>query len=137
MLWALFLLFPFGIAILAAIAIPAYQDFLVRSQVAEGMVLADGAKTAMTVYYEGHHALPTDNASAGLAQSSSISGRYVSSVDVTGGVVTVAFDTTNSNRSIRYQTLVFLPVVSNDKISWNCSNASTVPARDLPISCRK
>ena len=136
-LWALFLLFPFGIAILAAIAIPAYQDYLVRAQVAEGMVLADGAKTAMAEYYEGHHALPTDNASAGLAQSTSISGKYVSSVDVAGGVVTVAFDTVNSNRSIRYQNLVFLPAVTNDKISWDCSTNSMVPARDLPISCRK
>jgi hypothetical protein len=49
----------------------------------------------------------------------------------------VAFDTVNSNRSIRYQNLVFLPAVTNDKISWDCSTNSTVPARNLPISCRK
>ena len=55
------------IAILAAIALPAYQDYLIRSQVSEGAVLADGAKTAVSEFYSNHGTFPADNASAGLS----------------------------------------------------------------------
>ncbi|MEO7200362.1 MAG: prepilin-type N-terminal cleavage/methylation domain-containing protein, partial [Dokdonella sp.] len=53
------------IAILAAIAIPAYQDYLVRSQVSEGATLSDGAKTAVAEYYANHGKFPPSNISAG------------------------------------------------------------------------
>jgi len=49
------------IAILAAIAIPAYQDYLIRSQVSEGAVLADGAKTAVGEYYSNRGVFPPAN----------------------------------------------------------------------------
>src|SRR5580698_2935258 len=52
------------IAILAAIAIPAYQDYLVRAQVSEGAVLTDGAKTAVAEYYSNTGSFPSQNASA-------------------------------------------------------------------------
>jgi len=136
-LWAVFFVFPFLIGILAAIAIPAYQDYLVRAQVAEGDVLASGAKTAFAEYYANHHALPPDNTAAGLDPSASIAGRYVSSVNVAGGVVTVAFDTPTANSTIRYQTLVFEPTISGGKISWGCRKYSTVPEKDFPPSCKK
>ncbi len=55
------------IAILAAIALPAYQDYVIRSQVSEGAVLSDGAKTAVAEYYSNRGAAPADNISAGLA----------------------------------------------------------------------
>ncbi len=55
------------IAILAAIALPAYQDYVIRSQVSEGAVLSDGAKTAVAEYYSNRGAAPADNTSAGLA----------------------------------------------------------------------
>src|SRR5487761_2054557 len=77
------------IAILAAIAIPAYQDYVIRSQVTEGLSLADGAKTAVAEFYSNTGRMPTNNASAGLATDTSISGSYVSKLDVglTGIVV--------------------------------------------------
>jgi len=70
------------IAILAAIAIPAYQDYLIRSQVSEGAVLSDGAKTAMGEFYSNTGRFPPANASAGLAKNTSILGKYVTQVDV-------------------------------------------------------
>ena len=74
------------IAILAAIAIPAYQDYLIRAQVSEGAVLTDGAKTAMSEYYSNTGDFPTAggtaNATVGLATNVSIAGKYVSQVDV-------------------------------------------------------
>ena len=142
--WAIFFLFPLVLGILAAIAIPVYQNYVtrsqlgeVRAQVTQGFAAADDARKAMARYYENHHAFPPDNAAAGLADNTSMAGRYVSSVNVAGGAVIVSFDTTGANRSIRQQTLVLLPVVSNNKINWNCSTYSTVPGEDLPESCQK
>src|SRR6476620_11712917 len=73
------------IAILAAIAISQYQDYVIRSQVSEGSALADGTKTAVAEFYQNRGSFPTTNASAGLALATEIKGEYVSSVDVNAG----------------------------------------------------
>ncbi|HWU77406.1 MAG TPA: pilin [Rhodanobacter sp.] len=137
--WALFCLVPFVIAILAAISIPAYQDYLIRTQVSEGMVLADGARTAVAEYYANRHALPADNAIAGLASSNSITGRYVSGVTVSDGAITVSFGTYHANRNIRNDVLVLAPSPnSSGGLDWRCGgNGTTVPQRYLPSSCRQ
>ena len=136
--WVVFLLSPVAIAILAAITIiPAYQDYLARAQVSEGAMLATGAKQAMASYYQAHDALPSDNAAAGLARGTSISGRYVSSVEIAAGVVTVTFDSANTDSRMRHHTLVFEPEPGKDGIRWDCSKYSTVPSGYLPLSCRK
>ena len=73
------------IAILAAIAIPAYQNYVIRAQVSEGLSLSDGAKAAVWDFVSNHGTFPSNNASAGLVTATSISGEYVSEVNVTGG----------------------------------------------------
>jgi type IV pilus assembly protein PilA len=72
------------IGILAAIAIPQYQDYTVRTRVSEAAVLADGAKTAVAEFYNTNSHWPPNNASAGLSASTSIIGKYVSGVSVAG-----------------------------------------------------
>src|SRR5882724_5935452 len=81
------------IGILAAIAIPAYQDYLVRAKVSEGLNLAAAAKTAVAEFYSSKGNLPTNNTSAGLALSTSIQGNNVSGVNVgsTAGLVTITY----------------------------------------------
>src|SRR6188768_3699870 len=79
------------IAILAAIALPAYQDYVIRSQVSEGAVLSDGAKTAVAEYFSNRGSAPATNASAGLAASNSITGKYVATVNVVSGVITALY----------------------------------------------
>src|ERR1700754_2379782 len=74
------------IAILAAIAIPQYQNYLIRTQVSEGMNLADGAKTAVAEFYNNTGRWPSLNKSAGLPLPGSISGKYVTQVTVIGDV---------------------------------------------------
>jgi type IV pilus assembly protein PilA len=135
-IWLVFCAAPFLVGILAAISIPAYQDYLVRTQVSEGMALSGGAKTAVAEYYNNRGSLPPDNRSAGLANSTSIAGRYVSGVDVTDGTITVAFDTANSNLTIRNKVLVLSPTPNGNAITWNCSTGSTLPSRDFPLACR-
>src|SRR6516164_3097269 len=65
------------IGILAAIAIPAYQDYIIRSQVSEGANLIDGTKSSIADFYNNYGNLPSTQTSAGLASSASITGKYV------------------------------------------------------------
>jgi type IV pilus assembly protein PilA len=126
------------IAILAAIAIPAYQDYLVRTQVSEGAVLTDGAKTATSEFYSNTGRFPKSNASAGLAQAGSISGKYVSKVELDtagNGLITATFGG-SSNKAIATKTFVLSAITNAGSIAWSCSK-STVAQKYLPTSCRK
>jgi type IV pilus assembly protein PilA len=128
------------IAILAAIALPAYQDYVIRSQVSEGSVLADGAKTAVAEFYSNKGSYPTDNASAGLATDTSIIGNYVLSVDVaTAGKIKVTYNSTNANAKIQGKFLYFSSYSSGSgSLAWSCksSGGTTVDQKYLPTSCR-
>jgi type IV pilus assembly protein PilA len=124
------------IAILAAIAIPAYQDYVIRAQVAEGVELSSGAKAAVWDYASNLGRYPSSNASAGLASNTSITGRYVSSVDVSGGRVSVAFEGPDANSKIANSTLVLSPISNVGSIDWTCK-PSTLNGKYLPTVCRK
>jgi type IV pilus assembly protein PilA len=125
------------IAILAAIAIPAYQDYLIRTQVSEGMVLATGAKAAEWDFVSNTGRFPRSNQSAGLAKNTSIIGNYVSSLDLSpAGKVTVAFSSPKANQSIRNSTLVLSAITLAGSITWSC-NGGTVADKYLPTTCRK
>ena len=133
------------IAILAAIALPAYQDYVVRSQVSEGAVLADGAKTAVAEYFTNTGNFPTGNGSAGLAIPISIVGKYVSNVDATGGPIVVTYSSgvpQVASKFIDGKVLTFSPTTSSGSIAWHCSatattpKPTTVPDKYLPTSCR-
>jgi len=125
------------IAILAAIAIPAYQNYVVRAQVSEGLVLADGAKAAVWDYYANSGQLPPSNQSAGLAAAGSIIGSYVSSVNVTNGVIKVLFSGPKASSLINSssQYVVLSPTVGAGSIAWSCT-PSTVNPEYLPTACR-
>ena len=128
------------IAILAAIAIPAYQDYLIRTQVSEGAVLTDGAKTAVAEFYSNRGIFPANNESAGLPpNAASISGKYVSGVEVVDGVITATFGN-EANAKIDTKTFVLSPTDNGGSVSWTCSsttNAATVDNKYLPTSCRR
>ncbi|EIL88223.1 Fimbrial protein P9-2 Pilin [Rhodanobacter fulvus Jip2] len=126
------------IAILAAIAIPAYQDYLIRAQVAEGMSLGSGAKAAVWDFVSNTGRFPSNNESAGLASTESISGKYVSSVDVSQGWIKVLYEGPKANRYIsgadKY--LALSPVTHAGSIIWTCA-PSTLDRKYLPTSCRR
>lgn len=123
------------IAILAAIAIPAYQDYLIRAQVTEGSTLAGGAKAAVWDFVSNTGRLPPSNRSAGMAKSTSIAGNYVSSVDVKDGVIKVLFDGPKANAKISGANLVLSPITHAGSIDWSCK-PSTLDGRYLPTVCR-
>jgi len=123
------------IAILAAIALPAYQDYVARSQVSEGFSLASGARTAIA---EEHANTGTfvgiNNAAAGLAAPASITGDYVSGVTVADGVITVAYAGSRSSSKISGSTVTMTPADNEGSISWTCGG--TMPVKYLPSNCR-
>ena len=126
------------IGILAAIAIPAYQDYTIRSQVSEGMVLASGAKTAVSEFYQQRGDFPGNNASAGLAAAADISGQYVIQVSAVNGVITATYGN-SANTAITNDTLALSAVTNVGSIEWVCKAgaANPVDAKYLPSSCRR
>lgn len=122
------------IAILAAIAIPAYQNYLIRTQVAEGVALAEGARTAVAEYVANADRVPLDNAAAGLSDPDTISGQYVSSVRVENGSVVVTFGG-KASRLIAGDHLVFKVYGSRNAVQWHCSSPD-IQVKYLPAVCR-
>ena len=123
------------IAILAAIALPAYQDYVARSQVSEALSLASGAKTAVADEQPNTGAFAgITNATAGLAAATDISGQYVTSVTVNDGVVT-ALMSNGASAKVAGDTLVLTPTDNDGSIEWNCT-ASTIDDKYLPSACR-
>ncbi|MCE7951151.1 MAG: prepilin-type N-terminal cleavage/methylation domain-containing protein [Xanthomonadales bacterium PRO7] len=122
------------IAILAAIALPAYQDYVIRAQVSEGLSLADGAKTSVWDFIANTGRMPPNNASTGLATPTSIIGNYVDQLDATGGVITVTYGR-DANAKISGLTLLMSPNTKAGSIPWTC-HSTTISGKFLPTSCR-
>ncbi|EPI7177220.1 pilin, partial [Neisseria gonorrhoeae] len=89
------------VGILAAVALPAYQDYTARAQVSEAILLAEGQKSAVTEYYLNHGEWPENNTSAGVASPGEIKGKYVQKVEVAKGVVTAQMASSNVNKEIK------------------------------------
>ena len=129
------------IAILAAIAISQYQDYVIRSQVSEGSSLADGTKTAVAEFVNNYGRYGAVNASYGLALPTSIVGKYVSQVDAANGKIQVTYSSTapqEAHTKIDTKLLVFSPITHAGSITWNCKTAAgtTVDNKYRPTVCR-
>lgn len=138
--------------ILSVIAVPTYQDRVIRAQVEEGMVLSKFVQQSVQTYYTKHHRLPANNAAAGLPGSDKIMGNYVVDVQVRDGAVVVTFGN-RVNRFIDKKKLTLRPAIVEGQpvvpIAWVCGNASVpgkmkvggrndtdIPPSQLPIDCR-
>ena len=120
------------IGILAAIAIPAYQNYTIRAQVSEGLSLAGGVETAFDECYANKG---TAGGSCGtisdLGINSAISGTYVTSMTYGTGVITATYGGTSANSNISGKTIKLTAYQSaNGDISWVCSagTGNTAPA---------
>ena len=119
------------IGILAAIALPAYQDYTKRTHVAEGLTLAGGAKASVTEYFSSQGKFPANNASAGLATNTDIKGNAVKSVTVANGKITIAYNDKVTNDA----TLELSPITGAGGVQWSCKGG-TVIAKYRPSNCR-
>ena len=119
------------IGILAAIAIPAYQDYTIRARVTEGINLASAAKTAVSEYRISRSAFPTSNSAAGL--NTTISAPNVTSVAVgTAGLITITYNGTTSGAS---GSITFRPSLANGAVTWSCTGGD-VAQKYRPSACR-
>ena len=124
------------IGILAAIAIPAYLDYAVRTQVAHGLNLAAGAKASVTEYYQDQGAFPGDNATAGLPAPATITGKYITQVEVVaGGLIQVTYGN-DVNTKILNAVLTMTPADNQGSVAWSCAGDATLVAKWLPPACR-
>jgi type IV pilus assembly protein PilA len=129
------------IGILAAIAIPAYQDYTIRAQVSEGLSLSAAAKVAITEFMQDTGNFPANNLLAGLESSNLISGKYVTGVavstpdaGVTGEIAVTYGNEANSNISAAVLTITGTDNAGS--VSWDCQGDATLVDKWLPAACR-
>jgi type IV pilus assembly protein PilA len=126
------------IGILAAIAMPNYQNYMIRAKVTEGLQLASTAKTAVLETYQSVGVFPANNAEAGLPEAKFITGNHVGSVAVDNGQIIITY----KNGPIANKTIILVPLVSENKeemsgsINWSCTEGSISP-QYRPSQCRK
>jgi len=124
------------IGILAAIAIPAYQDYTIRAQVSEGLNLASAAKVAVSEFYMDSGAMPALNVDAGLDAPGTIQGNYVVTVNVIGGVITVGYGNNANAGLVSAGSLTLTPDISQPgAVRWVCTGGG-IPNKWLPAACR-
>ena len=142
------------IGILAAIAIPAYQDYLIRSQVTEGLSLAGAAKAAVAETFSNTGVAPGNRQLAGMSDNATdTAGKYVNAVNVSGGEIAITFNATETNQKIKGNVLYLTPYLTQDNsVAWKCGSApvpgnttgamgtgptaTTVANKYLPKACR-
>ena len=133
------------IAILAAIAIPAYQNYIIRSKVTEAITALDMAQTAVSETFQTQGIVPASNASAGLpATAASVASKYVSNLQIgTGGIIKATVQGTNAADAdgkvvtmTPYEgaTTTALAAGYSGPVSWKCTGS--VAGKYLPASCR-
>lgn len=142
------------IGILAAIAIPAYQDYTIRAQVSEGMTLAAAAKASIAETFLNTGVAPADRVEAGMSPNSTDTfGKYVGEVQVADGAITIVYSGDDINNDIAGETVSISPFVTDDNsVTWACgyapapgasnpmpgsnAGATTLLAKYLPAACR-
>ena len=128
------------IGILAAIAIPAYQDYIVRSKISEGLNMAGAAKLAVAETYDSTGRFPVDNNAAGLPGAGSITGSYVDSITVLSAVIDILYNgSVGGNPTANGGTLTLTGTATEGSMTWLCEGdqgAVTVANKYLPANCR-
>ena len=128
------------IAILAAIAIGQYQDYVIRSQVSEAATLAESLKTAIAEYHNFHGRFANGgNVSYGMVLPASIVGSYVGSVSINGARITAHFAVPpagKANPKLNAQFLVFSPVTHTGSLEWSCNPSNLLLRKWVPPICR-
>ena len=123
------------IGILAAIAIPAYQDYTIRTQVSEGIRLSAGAKAAIDTYYVDWGIWPVSNVEAGIAAPAEITGKYTTQVSVADNVITMQYGN-DAHAAINGQSITLTVVDNSGSLIWTCASSGVIEDKHLPSACR-
>ena len=123
------------IGILAAIAIPAYQNYTIRTQIAEGLTLTGPLKNALVAYHGDNGSFPVDNAAAALETADSYVGSFVSSISVSGADISIQYGN-KANQAIDGETVVITATIHEGSVSWSCASGGVILNVYLPTSCK-
>ncbi len=124
------------IGILAAVAIPAYQDYTVRAKMAEVIGYASAAKAAVSETYQTDGVFPGNNSTAGLEAAATLATTYVESVTVgANGVITVAIRGTNV-AALDAGTIIMTPAGAANGVTWTCAISAAALNKYVPADCR-
>jgi len=124
------------IGILAAVAVPMYLDYTVRSQIAEGLNLSSGVKAGATEFYQDRGVFPTDNTEAGVEAAANIQGKYVGSVSVVDDVITIQYGN-DANAQIFGETVTLTAdTTTAGSVKWVCASGGVIQDKHLPAACR-
>jgi type IV pilus assembly protein PilA len=117
------------IGILAALAIPAYQDYLIRTQASEGLAMASAAKAAVAEYRANKGSWPADNSAAGVGSATDIQGKYVDQISISGGGILVTYGNEANADKLSGYTVGLTPGVSvNGDVIWKCGRDANNPS---------
>jgi type IV pilus assembly protein PilA len=139
------------IGILATIAVPSYQDRIIKTHVSEGILMAEVVKHAESDYYAKHGKLPKDNVTAGLPAPEKFIGNFVTSISIADGAINITFGNRTNKNAVGKVVSLRPAIVADAKIvpiSWVCGNASvptgmlvaginatSFPPHHLPLDC--
>lgn len=124
------------IGILAAVAVPMYLDYTVRGQIAEGLNLSSGAKSAATEFFQNRGVFPTNNSEAGVEAAANIRGKYVGSVTVIDDVITIQYGN-DANAQIIGETITLTAdTTTTGSVKWVCASGGVIQDKHLPAACR-
>lgn len=140
------------VGILALLAVPSYQDRIVRDQIVSATPLADIAKAPVALSWASLQALPADNVSAGLPPAEKIVNNFISSISIQAGAIHITFGN-SANGIISGKILTLRPAVVLDApivpVAWVCGDAApprqmtvkgenktNIPPNFLPYNCR-
>ncbi len=124
------------IGILAAVAIPAYQDYTIRARVSEGLTLSTPIKAAVAIYHQTHGSFPASNTEAGLSPQEAYQGNDVSQIALgSQGTITITYSDKNTD-ALKNATLILEPTATTTGITWKC-HAGTLNVAYVPSSCKE
>jgi type IV pilus assembly protein PilA len=128
------------IGILAAIAIPAYQDYTIRAKVSEVLVFGSKAKLTSTEYFMSEGSMPTTSDQAGISATSAAQSNYIDAMDFTTAAgadsITITYTVTNLGGTANGKTIVFVgDGSSGESVQWTCNNGD-IPSKYMPATCR-
>lgn len=121
------------IGILSSMAIPAYQTYVIRTNVIEGIRLSTEVKSAIYDYYSKFGTWPASNSVADIPLHTSLTGNATRSITINNGLIIITYRTQVGSG----QTLVYTPTINNiGSIEWQCKTGSTIPTKYRPYNCR-
>ena len=123
------------IGILAAIAMPAYQRYVIRAQIAEGLNLSGPLKVGVTDFYENNGVFPANNSEAALETPASYTGSYVTSISISGAVISILYGNA-ANAEINGSAVNITATPYQGSMTWVCASAGVISDNHLPSSCR-